>query len=75
MQVRLGNDGAAEGAVTEVVFPDDWSIGQAFMAVVDPRGVWAAHSVDSTPPTWVASDNESLQGLLADHFKCPAGGA
>lgn len=89
MDVQLGNSSAVErksdsnGVVTEVpiagneithvTLPTDWSIGQAFVAVTDPRGVWAAHAASGTVPTWVSSNDATLQGLLADHYKCPSG--
>lgn len=66
-------EGADETRTTHVVFPDDWSIGQAFVAVSDPRGVWGAHASEGSSPAWVASDSEALASLLADHYKCPVG--
>lgn len=60
--------------VTYVNFADDVSLGEAFVSVTDPRGVWGAHTASSdTKPLFVWSDNASLQSLLAEHFGCSAG--
>lgn len=44
---------------------------EAFVAIVDPNGLWAKHS--EADPTWVWSDNEALAAQLADYFGCPVG--
>lgn len=59
--------------VTYVDFADEKTLGEAFVAITDPRGVWGAHTDGGVTPTYVWSDNASLQALLAEHFGCPAG--
>lgn len=46
--------------VTTVEFPELHSVEDAVRDVVDPQGVWVAHS--SAPPSWVASDSPELVG-------------
>lgn len=56
---------------TEVTVPDGTRLGDAFAAITAGDGVWANQtlSADATP-AWVASDNDSLATLLADHYGC-----
>lgn len=82
MHLTLGNVKAKEGVgdgvnVTEfremkgerettVNFPDDWTLGQAFVALTSPSGIWANHS--DKPPKWVSSDSAGLASLVAEHY-------
>jgi hypothetical protein len=81
VQGKLGADGETEREVlprgkraTIVDLPDEWSLGQCFTNITDPRGVWAAHvevKEGKVPaPAWVASDNNLLAQLIAEHFGC-----
>lgn len=79
MHVKLGNhapldrDTQLEGwAVTDVSIPDNYTLLEAVSAVTAADGVWKHHSADEAP-AWVWSDNESLQTLLAESFKCEVG--
>ena len=53
---------------TEVNFPDEYTLAQAFVTLTAPNGVWANHS--DAPASYVISDNASLATLVADHFGC-----
>jgi hypothetical protein len=53
---------------TEVVVPDEVSLGDAFTAITAPGGVWATHATEDAVPAWVASDNSALATLVASHF-------
>lgn len=55
---------------TEINFPDDWSIAQAFVALTSPNGIWANHS--DAPASYVMSDSDGLAALCAEHFGCKA---
>ena len=84
MYLKLGNTKAKEAAEdgvnatkfkalkgdreTEVNFPDDWSIAQAFIALTAPNGIWASHS--DAPASYVMSDSTGLATLAAEHFGC-----
>ena len=86
MKVVLGNRHAVHGKgtgdqveivplpkgkrATEVIFPDDSSLSEAFTAVTHPAGVWANHATEGAKPAWVASDSDALAQLLGDHFGC-----
>lgn len=58
-------------AVTEVNFPDDITLGEAFNTITAPGGVWEYHS--DAPPAWVESDSEGLAMLLSEHWGCDIG--
>lgn len=86
MRAVLGNRNAVEGRgtgddveivalpkgkrATEVVFPDETSLSEAFQAITHPAGVWAHHATEGSKPAWVASDNDALASVLADHYSC-----
>lgn len=57
---------------TVIEIPEDTSIGDAFRAITDPGGVWAAqvHQVkgETPPPAWVASDDPALATLIAAQY-------
>lgn len=88
MQVELGNPSAKEGRrdpttdevafsplegerVTYVTMPPSYSLLESVTAITHPSGIWAHHA--DAPPSWVWSDNEALQALLAESFGCPVG--
>ena len=62
------NDGPSGKQATDIVFPDDITLGEAFQTVTHPQGVWAYHAAQGHKPAWVASDNDGLATLLAAHF-------
>lgn len=82
MRVVLGNRHAVHKPVTDgdlvkmprgkrattIEIPDECTLGQAFRAVTDERGVWALHATEGAIPAWVASDSSALASLLAEHF-------
>lgn len=86
MKVVLGNRHAVHGRAdgdevkreslpkgkraTEVVFPEDTSLSEAFTTVTHPAGVWANHAEEGKTPAWVASDSDALASLLGDHYGC-----
>ena len=53
---------------TEVHFPDDWTLAQAFVALTAANGIWASHS--DAPAAYVISDSDGLAALAAEHFGC-----
>ncbi len=56
---------------TEVVLPEGTRLGEAFAVITARDGVWANHTLgDDTAPAWVASDNDTLATLLAEHYGC-----
>lgn len=55
-------------AVTQVVFPEDHDLMEAFTNVCHPGGVWAKHS-DDARPAWVMSDVPELAMLVAANFR------
>jgi hypothetical protein len=59
--------------VLTINIPDDVSLGEAFVSITDPRGVWRAHSTEGATPTWVSSENEGLEFILSQHFGCDRG--
>lgn len=57
--------------VTDVHVTDDTTLGEAFVAITAPTGIWAAHA--DAPPTFVyCPDNPEFARLLAEHFGCEA---
>jgi len=53
---------------TQIEIPDGTTLGEAFKAITDPKGVWAHHASEGAVPAWVASDSPGLAALLAEHF-------
>lgn len=54
---------------TVVDLPDELTLAEAFITITHPQGVWANHAKADTVPVWVASDNDGLAALLAEHFR------
>ena len=62
-------EGTDEESVTYTLYPDDWSVSEAF---IDLTGnIFSSHFQKGSKPSWVESDNPLLAGLLADHYACP----
>lgn len=55
---------------TEIRFPDDCTVMDAFKDVTNGGGVWSYHAVDGSKPKWVASDNPDLATLLGAYYEC-----
>ena len=54
---------------THVDAPPNKSVLQVAHEITAPTGIWASHSPDEAP-AWVASDNDALAAILADHYGC-----
>jgi hypothetical protein len=76
MRVVLGNRHAVDQGekmpkgkrATTIDFPEGMSLGDAFVNVTHPHGVWANHATEGAAPAWVASDSQGLAALLSEHF-------
>jgi hypothetical protein len=77
MRIELGNANPSDPqvgrrSVTLVTVPDSDSADEALRTIVDPSGVWAAHSVDPAP-AWVEADNDAFAARLAAFYGVPVG--
>lgn len=77
MRIELGNTnpvGLPPGtrSVTLVVVPDGDTADEALRTIVDPNGVWAAHSLDPAP-AWVEADDDAFARRLATYYDVPVG--
>lgn len=56
----------AEGQrVTTVTFPEGMGLNNAFQTAITALGY---HIAEGASPSWVESDNDSLRGLLMEHY-------
>lgn len=44
----------------------------ALLMIIAPNGIWKSHSLADSP-SWVWSDNETLQNQIAAIYGCPVG--
>lgn len=59
-----------KGKRATVIKPEG-PLGEQFVAITNPQGVWAGHAIEGAKPAWVASDNDLLAQLVADHYGIP----
>lgn len=78
--VRMGNSANLNNGqpipgnhITEAALPDGWDDEERwFNAIVDPQGIWRAHS-GASAPSWVECSDSDLERRLCDHYGCPSG--
>jgi hypothetical protein len=66
--VYLGNENESGKVRTTIRLPEGIGLADALVTITHPGdGVWVNHSQE-TAPNWVASEDEALASLVAEHY-------